>query len=439
MNWDDLRPVRTGIRTEYWHEAGIRIIFDYLHPTSKGLEAWCEVRWVGNVPEPKLLTFGRWDLMGSTTVKRLADQAAIDCPKVGTDTSEAIRAMLRAAVYDMIQTHLEGKETVTLAHIEPQKQQWLLRPLLEAGTATRIIARGGATKSLLALAIGVTICTGRSKLLGVKPATTGPVLYLDWEADQGTHATRLHAMCKGAGIDVPENLHYEHHDESLHRAIHGIARTVAQYAPIALVVDSNAMARGGTGSGGAEDTTRDMYAALRQLKLPVVILDHKSDEKIRRGVKGGYGSVFNQNLARLEWEYVRIQQVGDTTRVALSLEKANNMRTGIELAFELDFVNLGDGDDRHLDKIRMRPIAPANVTAMPDASNAQTWRDRIYWLLQAEGVPLEVGEIAERMEASESTIRKELNRHPVFVNVAVSGVGKWSTAELAEQTHPIPY
>lgn len=438
-DWSELRPIRTGVRTEYWHEAGIRIIFDYLHPTSKGLEAWCEVRWVGNVPDPKLLTFGRWDLMGSTTVKRMADQAAIDSPKIGNDTGEAMRGMIRAAVYDMIQTHLEGKETVTLAHIEPEKQQWLLRPLLEAGTSTRIIARGGATKSLLALAIGVTVCTGRTKLLGVKPSQPGPVLYLDWEADQGTHAVRLHALCKGAGFDPPDNLHYEHHDQSLHRAIHGIARSVAEYEPIAIVIDSNAMARGGTGGGGQEDTTMDMHAALRQLQLPAVILDHKSDDKIRRGVKGGYGSVFNQNLARLEWEYVRIQQVEDTTSVALSLEKANNIRTGLEMAFEMRFVNIGEGDDRHLDQIKMRPIAPATVTAMPGPDQARTWKDRIYWLLQAEGVPLVTADIADRLDGSESTIRKELNRHSVFRNVAVDGLGKWTTEELAEQTHPIPY
>lgn len=439
MSEPQMRAVRAGMRTEYWHPDGIRVVFDYLNPTTKGLEAWCEIRWQGNVPDPRPLTFGRYDLMGATTVSRLAQQAALDCPRLGQDTPAELRSMIGFAVYDMIETHNQGKETVVLADVEPAHSQWLLRPLMEGGTNTRIIARGGSTKSFLALAIAATITTGRSRLLGLKPSVVGPVLYLDWEADNGTQAARLRAMCKGAGLDLPDSLIYEHHDAPLAKAVHGIARSVAEYEPVALVVDSNAMARGGGGQGSAEDTTQAMFAALRHLGRPALIVDHKSDEKIRKGQKGGYGSIFNQNLARLEWEYARIHTMGDVTSFVLSLEKANNIRTGLELAYEFTFENVGEGDERHLDSVQIRQVAPSSVSGIAAWDQAEKLRDKIFAYLSSEGDVCSVAEISVGLSVSEGTVRKELHRHSDFVNVALTGTGKWTTKEVADAIQPIPF
>jgi RecA-family ATPase len=60
---------------------------------------------------------------------------------------------------------------------------------------------GGTGKSFFGLALGVTQATGWP-VLGELDGEPGPVLYLDWEADEGTHAERLAAITLGA--DVPE-------------------------------------------------------------------------------------------------------------------------------------------------------------------------------------------------------------------------------------------
>ena len=59
-------------RYDITHDTGLRVVVDWINPTSRGIEAWVEIRWQGNVPSPKLLAFGRYDLMGARTASSLA-------------------------------------------------------------------------------------------------------------------------------------------------------------------------------------------------------------------------------------------------------------------------------------------------------------------------------------------------------------------------------
>lgn len=439
-DWSNLTPIRAGIRTEYLHESGIRLVFDFVNPTSRGIDAWCEVRWQGNVPDPKLLTFGRYDLMGARTVTGLANQAASDCPKISNDTPGALREMIRTAIYDMINTHLEGPETVVLADVDTTKGQWLLYPLLESTTATRIIAPGGSTKSFFALAIAITMATGRPKLLGFKPKQPGTPLYLDWEADPETHALRLKALCAGAGIDVPRNIIYSRQTTSLAQGIHGIAATVAKHNPSCIIIDSNTAARGLNG-GPIEEATKQLFGALASLGRPSIVLDHKSADKMKRGERGGYGSVFNQNFVRVEWEYVRINQTDNTTAFAMSLEKANNTRKGIELAYEMTFHTEGEQEDEHLTSVQMRQINPMTVTAATFGQpQIESMIDRICALLATADEPLTTTTIADVLGATPSTIRTTLNRNTALAtNVGHGGEGKWVLRSRADAALPDPF
>ncbi|MDX1745813.1 MAG: hypothetical protein R3324_07740, partial [Halobacteriales archaeon] len=149
MTWaDDLTPREIGSRREYMHPAGVRVIFDHMHPTSRGIESWVEVRWQGNVPDPQLLTFGRFDLMGSTTADRLAKSAARVVKSVPEDGWGEI---IRAAVYDTVREWLEGGEAVRLANVEESDAaRWLLRPLIGGAGATSVVGAGGSHRSFVA-------------------------------------------------------------------------------------------------------------------------------------------------------------------------------------------------------------------------------------------------------------------------------------------------
>ncbi len=404
-----LEPISSdGVRCVWQHACGIRIVLDHLSPTSRGLEAWVEVRWMGTTPPPALLTFGRFDLRGARTVSSLAKAAADDCPRFTDDPEAALRAMLRAAVYSTVADFDRGEPSVALRDVMPTRRRWLLRPLVESAGHTRLIAPGGSAKSLLALAVAWTVATGRPKLLGLKPDVSGPVLFLDWEADAETHSERIRALCKPNDLDIPDGLLYQNHRFPLHRNYRAVARTVKEEGVVMVVVDSNALARGGSGERGAEDSTIRMFACLREIGVPALIIDHKSDEKMRTGRRGGYGSVFNTNSVRLEWEVVRQQQTAESIAVVLSLSKKNNVAPQADLGFRFEFASDGD----RLDEVRVRQVAPAEVHPLAHLEERPSGLvDRIAALLVASDEPLSVAEIAAELETTEGSIRARLARH----------------------------
>ena len=63
--------------------------------------------------------------------------------------------------------------------------EYLVKPILEAGTTTLLFADGGSGKSWLATAISTMVATGRP--MGGLIAGQGPmnVAYLDWESIRG--------------------------------------------------------------------------------------------------------------------------------------------------------------------------------------------------------------------------------------------------------------
>ena len=393
-----MKPISlTPERCEY--EAGkLRLIFNYITPTSRGIDAWCEVRNGAGPP----LAYGRLDLMGVRTVSSLANQ-------MGTkEQVEEAKPVIAEAVYDVIQYTLNGPEPDRLDLVEPATDPWLLYPLLMSRAATRLVAAGGVGKSMLALGVAVTVATGTKALLGLTPVRTGPVLYLDWEADKVIHGERLRAICRGHGLNTPKNIYYLLSQQALPRAIHAIQQAAAEVKPVLVIVDSNAMARGVSGEGSAEDSTIRMFSALRSLGLPSLIVDHKSDEKIRRGKQGGYGSVFNTNLARLEWEVVRRDNTGG---MVMKLTKANNMKAGRELGFRLSYKEV----DQRVTEVRFDSINPTSIgedyggDEMARARAGQA--DLIYGKLLRSSEPRTVRWISEETGYTESIVRTQLNRH----------------------------
>lgn len=407
---DDLTPIRISPEwCEYLHRSGLRLIFSFIMPTSRGVDAFVEVRWQGNIPSPRVLHFGRYDLVGNRTVASISNQTVDAAPPLGQDDPKAlVRQIVTEAVYDVVQVVLNGEPAVVLAEVDPHDERWLLEPLVEAHSHTRIIAPGGAGKSMFALAIAITVATGTAKLLGLRPVRTGPVLYLDWEADAQTHNERLRAMCKSIGLTPPKDIHYLRMASSFHRNTSAIARNVVDTESIMILIDSNAMARGVSGEGSAEDSTLRMFAAMRSLGIPAVILDHKSDEKIRRGLKGGYGSVFNQNLTRLEWEVNRYEEhTPDSRSLVYRLEKTNNTRKGLELGYRINHINV----DKRLDVVEMQVIEPSTVRAIKAEDVEQTNEDRLHTLLSQSDEPRTVAWLADHSEIPSSTVRRTLNRN----------------------------
>lgn len=176
------------------------------------------------------------------------------------------------------------------------------------------------------------------------------------------------------------------------------------------VVDSAAMARGASGEGPAEDSTLRMFAALRALNVPSLVIDHKTLQQAKNKEKGGYGSVFNQNLSRLEWEVSRLLRDGATTSMVLRLEKANNARVGQELGFQFSIA--ADEDDRW-NKVFAAPVDPMTVVDFGERPPAE---QLVEFLLRVRE-PQTVAQISEELDMTPAMTRKLLNDDGRFENI----------------------
>lgn len=264
-----------------------------------------------------------------------------------------------------IDTWQEGKPSIDLRTVDPlARPRWFLRPYLEHGGPTVLFAPGGSGKSYLAMAAAITIASGRS-LFGALVGAPGPVLYLDWETDQFTHAERLRAICRGAGIHELPPIYYRHMVGALLEALPAVQRECAELGIVAAIVDSLATARGGEPES-AEQTNKAM-TGVRGLGLPTLIVDHVSKAVMQAHERSGrlspFGSIYTENRARNTWSVRRAgEEASDDFVVALIHEKTNNGRYQPRHAYKLAFTNVLDQTgEEHLEAMRLQTWNIADV------------------------------------------------------------------------------
>ena len=416
MTWES-QPIPGGWKfTNEDHNADI--ILDYIYPTARGLEAWVERRIEGqDIP----LSSGQRNLMIADAIGPFAKQASAHESKIPWEEG------LRYAFYITIEAWREGAATLDLATIEPADLVFMLDPLVEEGGNTRLIAPGGSGKSIFAMAIALSVATDNHQFLGLHPQKTGPVFYCDWEANADEHARRARALCNT--IDAPplerDQLIYQFQSLPLHQTVQRIRRDVDRSEAVMLIVDSSKMAAGPSSQASGEDSTLKMFAALREIGRPAVIVDHKTKEDIRRDRRGGYGSVFNENLARLEWEYIRYSQPAKNERhFVLSLEKENNVGDLPPLGFKL----ITDGGKTGITKAAFTRVSPDTIT---DPS-LEDLGERVMTLFHTSTEPMVLSRMAEILAVSEGSLRARLNKDHRFFNVNEGKKGKkglWRPAD----------
>lgn len=389
------------------HQA--KITLEYLIPIGRGLEGWVECT-VGDTEIP--VASGRRDL---TT----ADAAAPFLRQLG-DSEIPWATGLKEAFYFAIKADREGAATLDLSTVEPQGLVYLVEPLLEQGGSTRLIAPGGAGKSIMAMALALTVATGSREFLGLHPQVTGPVLYLDWETNADTHAQRIRALCEPAGVSLPgrDMIFYRNERVPLARSLQAVHRAARASQAVLLIVDSAKMAAGPSGQSSGEEATLGLYLALREIGLPALIIDHKSKDDIAKKRTGGYGNVFMENLARLQWEFTALTQVSSTEkRFVLALTKENNTGSQPPLGFALET----KGGDHGLISATYRRMS---VDAIRSQSDDSDLGERVLLLFATSSEPLTVDRIAELVGTGKGSLRAMLNRDKRFFNVNEGKKGK---------------
>ena len=317
---------------------------------------------------------------------------------VGVDVEGA----MTMAVHDEMEAYRQGEPMERLTGtVVSGERPFLLDPFISSSGTTVIYGEGGLSKSLVALALGVSISTG-VPIFGMEPYVTGPVVYFDYEDDSRSHNTRLAAMCRHFGIDpsIVEVYHFPL-TAKVTSSARVMRKKVEQTGAVFSILDSVGMGRGGS-AVAAEDTIR-MFRALRTVGTPFAAIDHISKEgkKDKSGDVDPYGSVYTMNSARLAW-YLSPSFDGDPDTISLTARntKANHVRIQKQRRIHIKYMNDEFGMPERIS------IETSDDFGM--VREAVTVTERMQMLL-SQG-PLNVEEIAEQLGVKKSAIEKALSR-----------------------------
>lgn len=290
--------------------------------------------------------------------------------------------------------------------------EFLLEPIVPSAGACTIFGAGGGGKSTLAAAIGLSLQTGTAVIPGTSVRQRRAPLVLDWEATSDDWNDTLARLAAGAGITDPPRVAYRRCDRPLVDLVETIAEDMAREELGYLIVDSVHLASGTGREGDPSDATARMYAALRLLRAPALLVDHVrgSDLDSERPAAKPYGDVFKTNWARSVFE-LRRERDGKPDRAELVLlhNKVNvgpkQPPQGLAIVYTHDAIR----------------IERTDVQA-PDLVATLSTRERMVRLL-ASGA-LRPKDIADELDAPWATVNSTASRHKdVFVRLPDKRIG----------------
>jgi len=284
----------------------------------------------------------------------------------------------------------EGEPAVDLADVPAREADTCITldglPILKHHPVI-LFGDGGACKSYLALYLAWKL-TERGET----------VIYADWELDAADHRERLESI---AGPF--RGIKYVRCRLPLREETERLRRIAREEGATYLICDSVAL--GCDGPPESAEVAMRYFQCLRRIGLGCLLIAHVS--KGEEGDKKPFGSAFWHNSARATWFAKRGEQVGteNIIQVALFNRKSNLGPLRPTLGFEIRF----DGD--------RTVIKRTDAADIGEFADKMTVAQRMAHLLRRGA--MSVGELAERLEVADSSIRSVMNRKPgIFIRLA---------------------
>lgn len=319
-----------------------------------------------------------------------------------------VDALLQSVSANLLEWYGQGRQTEQPDPAQaPGESGWVLWPLWPYPGMVGVSAAPDTFKSLLAQAIALQ---GRSGVEVLKGNTRTPkprrILYLDWESGSGRFASRLGALCNGAGIEAKPWLDYQHLTIPLADAAPTLAEDILRHDIDAVIVDSMSAAIGG--SLREDDSTNAFYDAVRLLDCPTMLLAHKSAENIKKRAHRFFGSIMSEVRLRMAWN---AERVGETVVWECFKDNDTGLK-GKKLAWELDFGTEGMDEKAQLRSVTIRSVKPSAVDLREEPGRAapSKWQ-LIADAIQVEG-PATHAEIAQRLGLQSTHVLTYMKRHP---------------------------
>lgn len=262
-----------------------------------------------------------------------------------------IEGAMTFVINDVLDRFLNGDNAVRMGDGDgADEAPFILKPWIANSGSTVMYGEGGLSKSLIALAMSVSVSTG-VPIFGMEPTVVGPVMYFDYEDDASAHERRLHALCHAFGIPLDKvDIHHKALVSKVTTSKRMMTKEVERVGAVLGILDSVGMGRGGSAIA-AEDTIR-MFRALREVGVPFLAIDHVSKEaKAKKGAEvDAYGSIYTMNSARLAWSLTRqLDGKGDSILIHARNTKANHVRTAPPQTIAITYDNDERGVPQRID------------------------------------------------------------------------------------------
>lgn len=310
-----LEDVSIGTRRIYrWPAQDLYVLVDRISESKRGID--CEL--TVNTGSGTLFGPIHFDLMSENKrtglVRALKDRKEFNWSAVIQHVAFLVRRSLR----DIEQVIDLGRHRIRA------EQGWHLEPFLRSKTPTLIYGHGGVGKSILCLAMAVSVATGKAIIPGATVHEQGNVLYLDVESDEDDHAQVLKMLCDGAGVEVPtDSLFYWRMKPPLIQNIDWLVEKVSEL-DIKLVVIDSVVGAGMPADPFSPESAMNYKMAHQFLNVSVIGVSHVSAEELRKKAPRPYGSVYFWDWSRACWLIKGQQESGSViNQMSISNEKAN--------------------------------------------------------------------------------------------------------------------
>jgi hypothetical protein len=284
---------------------------------------------------------------------------------------------------------------------DEEAQPYLIQPFVAASGVTVLFGPGGTGKSTLAAALALTVMSGES-ILGDFVNDTGPVLWIDYEADMNEPFMREAAFRRFLGMEIAEHqMRYIKPAAKFIDSLSVIRREIHEVKPKMVVLDSIANARRGD-ANTAEDTVA-LFSVMGQLGVPVLAIDHMSAEAAaKQDMTKPYGSVFTTNGARMTWGVLPNETASteESKFLNMAMAKVNVVAGKIERGVRLNYWSYDTGLVKALQAEQVAPKWQKEET---------TTESKLLRVLgRYENEYLEVGVAAKEAEVAASSAARVL-------------------------------
>ena len=385
-------------------------------------------------PNPGHVHYGALNLLATTSKASLAKvlQARANIP--GLDWAGLIEEFCVA----VLRAERTGPPAQSFG-LKPvdMRPAYLLPPLLLEEGPHVLFGDGAIGKGWLAIGLTQAVAAG-VPFAGMEPKLVGPTLYCDWEDHFGIWNARAWRIAEGLGLKMPATgARYRHSRKGgpLKDQVDQVLDLIEEHGSILTVIDSVGLASGAGGEHQSyEDRALELFEALEDVPGAILLIDHVSAEAAGGKKLAGksYGSIYKRNLARLQWEVIQRQRVGEQHfSLGLFHAKGNHSERLAPIGLLLEFDPSG--------AVR---ISPEGVRDTPEFMSKLSVPDRLREALLSGA--LSSKELAGALDAPETTVRSWVARYKDIVVRLVDGrIGLSSFNQMEfdgdEQAEDIPF